>query len=124
MTQKPLSSLVLLKEMIHLSVCFYDNSEIIYEPKIKIDRVYCLDFSNFSEDTWDTLADIYSKLPKQIINNHVQGWFGEEGESEYYLYASVEPSGLQIVGVLSSDDWFAWEAIFNEEVKDLPSFEC
>ncbi|WP_379320273.1 hypothetical protein [Paenibacillus puldeungensis] len=110
--------------MIGLSVCFYDNSEIINEPKIRIDRVYCLDFSNFSEETWDKLAVIYSKLPMQIINNNVQAWFGEEGKSEYYLYASVEPSGLQIVGVLSSDDWFTWEAIFNEEIKDLPSFEC
>ncbi len=107
-----------------MSVCFYDNCEIKTESKIKIDRVYCLDFNDFHKDTWDKLADIYSKLPKQIINNSVPSWFGEEGKSENYLYASVEPSGLQVVGVLNSEDWFVWEAIFNDMIKDLPSFEC
>lgn len=107
-----------------MSVCYYDNCEIIIGSKIRIDRVYCLDFSKFSGDTWEDLAVIYTKLPKQIKSNTVSGWFGEEEKSVNYLYASVEPSGLQIVGVLSSDDWFSWEAVFNEKIRDLPFFEC
>lgn len=107
-------------------ICFYDNSEIKDEPTINIDRVYCLDFDKFTNDSWDRLAEIYSLLPSQIIMNHIGQpcWFGEEGKTDFFLWASVEPSGLQIAGTLRSGDWNEWEGKFNKYIAVLPFFEC
>lgn len=107
-------------------ICFYDNSEIMEEPIVQIDRVYCLDFNQFTNDSWDRLAAIYSLLPSQICINKIGQpcWFGEEGKTDYFLWASVELSGLQIAGILKSSDWNEWECRFNELVSVFPFFEC
>ncbi|MCY9580708.1 hypothetical protein [Paenibacillus alvei] len=109
-----------------MNICFYDNSELKDEPIVHIDRVYCLDFSQFTNDSWDRLAEIYSLLPSQICIHHIGQpcWFGEEGKTDYFLWASVEPSGLQIAGILKSSDWNEWECKFNELVAVFPLFEC
>ena len=38
-------------------------------------------------------------------------WSGVEGEANSYLWASVEPFGLQISGKLKENDWIQWERI-------------
>ncbi|ERI91038.1 hypothetical protein HMPREF1982_03403 [Clostridiales bacterium oral taxon 876 str. F0540] len=107
-----------------MKISYYDNNEIEYNEfgVLNIDRVYCLDFNNFSNDDWSVLADIYRKLPNQIIldNMEQQMWFGTEGGSEFYLWSSVEPSGLQIVGHLREHDWKHWEKLFHEKIERFP----
>ncbi|UUZ90012.1 hypothetical protein LJK87_28835 [Paenibacillus sp. P25] len=94
---------------------------------ISIDRVYCLDFHVFSESIWEQLGQVYLALPHPIMKeNQCPAWFGEEGASSHYLFASVEPSGLQIVGEPPREQWAAWEDRFHAELAkySFPFFEC
>ncbi|MED4533263.1 hypothetical protein ABET51_00050 [Metabacillus fastidiosus] len=112
-----------------MNICFYDNNEI--QPNemnsVFIDRVYCLDFHKFTELTWGHLGQVYLSLPNCISKeNQLPMWFGEEEISPVYLYASVEPSGLQIIGELTLEQWKSWEHIFHEKLSDspFPFFPC
>jgi hypothetical protein len=110
-----------------LKIVFYDNQEVEHNDSgvLDIDRVYCLDFNNFTKDDWSVLGGIYSKLPNQIIENNIgqQMWFGIEDSSEFYLWASAEPSGLQVVGDLREHDWKQWEKLFHDRIEHFPFFE-
>ncbi|MCI1693641.1 hypothetical protein [Aneurinibacillus aneurinilyticus] len=112
-----------------MSISFYDNSEIKPDEqgKVTIDRVYCLNFNEFNNMNWERLGQVYKTLPHFIAKeNKCPMWFGEEEVSSNYLYASVEPSGLQIVGELTLQQWKEWEDIFRTQLSEFlfPSFEC
>ncbi|WP_201004126.1 hypothetical protein [Paenibacillus glycanilyticus] len=112
-----------------MDICFYDNAELLVKEKgiVSVDRVYCLDFNEFVAATWEQLKQIYLLLPQYLVNSHqCPMWFGEEGISSIYLYASVEPSGLQIVGELTFEKWELWEKTFHAQLArySFPSFEC
>lgn len=108
-----------------MSPCFYDNIEISDESIVSIDRVYGLDFGQFDDEMWGRLSEIYSMLPAQIkVDGAAQpAWFGEEDKHHEYLWASVEPSGLQVVGRLNSADWYEWEKTFHAGIIDFPFFD-
>ncbi len=103
---------------------YYDNSNI--EPDenniVFIDRIYGLEFNQFNESLWNKLMKVYASLP-----NHIEAsmpcWYGIEGKDEIYLWASVEPSGLQVSGVLHYSDWEKWESKFNSALSTFPLFE-
>ncbi|MBE1442637.1 hypothetical protein [Paenibacillus sp. OAS669] len=112
-----------------MDICFYDNKELAANEKgiISIDRMYCLNFNEFIEATWEQLQQVYLVLPQCLVKPHqCPMWFGEEGISPNYLYASVEPSGLQIVGELPIEQWELWEKAFHTQLSrfSFPSFEC
>ncbi|MFL0267943.1 hypothetical protein [Candidatus Clostridium radicumherbarum] len=111
-----------------MKISYYDNNEIEHNEfgTINIDRVYCLDFNKFSNNEWTALADIYRKLPNQVVEGNIeqQMWFGTEGVSEFYLWSSVEPSGLQVVGHLKERDWKHWEKLFHESIGQFPFFNA
>ncbi|MCZ8520777.1 MULTISPECIES: hypothetical protein [Paenibacillus] len=118
-----------LKRGTLMNICFYDNIELAVNEQsvVLIDRVYCLNFNEFIEDTWEQLKQVYLVLPQYLAESHpCSMWFGEEGVSTYHLYASVEPSGLQIVGELSMEQWELWESAFHAQLSrySFPSFEC
>ena len=50
-------------------------------------------------------------------------WFGADAEDIPHLFASVEPSGLQVCGVLPASDWLEWVSRFEPAIAALPSFE-
>jgi hypothetical protein len=103
---------------------FYDDADFDSGPIREIERIYCFRFDSFSESNWETLGLIYDKLPSQQIPSSVPYWFGTEATGNY-LWASVEPHGLQIAGTLREEDWLAWEAVFNAQVQasSLPRYE-
>jgi len=112
-----------------MDICFYDNREIQLNEKgnVLLDRIYCLDFHAFNEVTWERLGHAYAALPHYILKeNQCPTWFGEEGISSNYLYASVEPSGLQIVGELTPEQWDTWQHKFHDQLGKytFPFFEC
>ncbi|GKX31380.1 hypothetical protein SH1V18_38600 [Vallitalea longa] len=98
---------------------YYNNSYEIINDMVSIDRVYCLDLNNFRDNNWDTLGEIYKSLPSYIIHQGLPYWFGID-ENNIYLWASCEPSGLQIAGYLPLKDFFSWENIFNKAILNLP----
>lgn len=73
---------------------FYDNAfrSVNKSDFVSVDRIYCLKLDLWEKDDWDTLAQIYEQLPEYLGDGC---WFGQE-TSEQYLWASVEPTGLQI----------------------------
>ena len=91
----------------------YDNEYEISGSEnefVKVDRVYSFNFSKFNKENWSDLSSLYKLLPKYIENEElgIPYWFGSDEEQPPYLWASVEPSGLQVHGVLSAEDLEIW----------------
>ena len=103
---------------------FYDDADFDSGSIREIERIYCFLFDSFSESDWNILGAIYSKLPNPQPSNMVPYWFGTE-ETGNYLWASVEPPGLQVAGKLRAADWLTWESSFYEQVQNssLPQYE-
>ena len=108
-----------------MTLPFYDNHS---EPDperpgfVRVERVYCLDWHRFGEPQWRALADVYSRLPGWLQADPFGRWFGDENNPPY-VWASVEPSGLQVWAVLPEADWRAWDEQFRAEAGHLPSFD-
>jgi len=103
---------------------FYDDADFDNSSIRKVERIYCFLFDSFSESDWNTLDAIYDTLPQPQPSNTVPYWFGTE-ETGNYLWASVEPPGLQVAGTVQAADWLAWETSFYEQVQNssLPRYE-
>jgi hypothetical protein len=87
---------------------------------IEVERVYGLDWDRFSEDDWRDLERIYEGLPGAVRGRDGPMWFGDDEDVPPYLWASVEPTGLQVHGVLPEADWRAWDERFRREAEWLP----
>lgn len=107
---------------------YYENRLDLsdFHPEmVEVDWIYCLRFDLFTSKDWDTLNQIYASLPSPQGENGVVSWFGTEEEHPPYLFPSVEPSGLQIVGSIALEDWINWDTEFRKKVEasSLPTFE-
>ena len=89
-------------------------------PLQAINRTYTIDATQMTDTQWTALDQVYRSLPGFAgypPPDHCPVWFGPVPEDEQttgipYLWASVEPSGLQVAGSLSAAVWAAWEAQF------------
>jgi hypothetical protein len=107
-----------------MAVACYDNQAPLGDPgTADVDRVYCLDWRRFGDREWSELDRIYRGLPGWVGYRDVPFWFGADAEEVPHLFASVEPSGLQVCGVLPASDWLAWVSRFEAAIATLPSFE-
>lgn len=50
----------------------------------------------------------------------VPWWFGDDEDVPPFLWASVEPTGLQVCGILPEAEWWTWDERFREAAGDLP----
>jgi hypothetical protein len=97
------------------AVPFYDNLVAISEEDpsmVEIERVYCVDFDAFADADWSRLVDIYRSLPGHYRMAQTPMWFGDDEERLPFLWASVEPPGLQVYGVLPPTAWVEWDRAF------------
>lgn len=78
---------------------------------LEVDRVYRFDWDAFSEADREALERAYRELPGWIGYGDGARWFALVDEPPY-LCASVEPPGLQVVGVIPTRLWAAWDAAF------------
>jgi hypothetical protein len=105
---------------------FYDNNtdQIAATGALQpVERVYAIRFSQFRDAEWKRLAQIYSTLPGWADRGKdVPYWFGLE-ESPPFLWASVEPSGLLVHGMLSPEAWEHWDSAFRQHLHEFPTFE-
>ena len=105
---------------------FYDNNTDHIAPvgdMRPVERVYAIRFSQFTKEHWDQLSEIYPTLPEWSgYGNDATYWFGPE-ESPPFLWASVEPSGLLVHGMLSPEDWERWDNAFRLHLHKFPTFE-
>ena len=107
---------------------FYDNLTNTTPPAgmIAVERVYCLDFNNFGDAEWQRLTAICNELPerKPDSSDGCPWWFGSEHTSPPFLFASVEPSGWLVSGVLPADAWQAWDTQLQLATTKFPRFAC
>ncbi|MEV0052169.1 hypothetical protein AB0H34_16870 [Saccharopolyspora shandongensis] len=88
-------------------------------------RIYCLAWPRFTDSDWANLARIYQVLPGwQADSPDVARWFSTTEDGDAHLWASVEPSGLQVGGVLPAETWREWDIRFRQAVAAarLPRF--
>jgi len=111
-------------------VFYYDNPFEIDENEhdfLGFERFYCFHWDRFNEDDWNRLAAVYERLPGwQGYGTSGTGegcpyWFGTNEDDGPCLWGSVESPGLQIHGVLTPENWAAWNAMFQEQTADLPA---
>ena len=69
-----------------------------------------LDWDRFAEADWAALDGAYGALPG--ATSHPQRWFGLDEGSPPCLWASVEPPGLHVFGVVEPAAWAAWDEAF------------
>jgi hypothetical protein len=106
------------------SLWYENNTSPALNGYVNVDRVYCLSFSEFTERNWSQLSAIYTSLPGWA-GSGTEGlphWFGLS-ETPPYIYASVELSGLHIVGSIPQDDLQLWHHTFLESFTNLPVFK-
>ena len=107
-----------------MTVPFYDNLEPTpidgLTCLVEVERVYGLDWDRFGGDDWRGLARVYEGLPGAARFRDVPWWFGDDEDVPPHLSASVEPTGLQVCGVLPEADWWAWDEQFRTEAVGLP----
>ncbi|WFD08680.1 hypothetical protein [Tepidibacter hydrothermalis] len=75
------------------------------------------------DEIWNEISNLYSQMPGWI--NYIDGipyWFGTE-ETEKFICASVEPSGLQFYAKMLNEEWESWFNLFKEKATDLLGFE-
>jgi hypothetical protein len=99
----------------------YLNAPVGY---VAVERVYALRFSEFNESDWKRLQETYEGLPGWAgTGSHgCSCWFSSE-EVAPYLVASVEPSGLQVSGVLRPQEWYSWHEALSAKLSQFPVFE-
>ena len=107
-----------------MTVPFYDNLEATpldgLSCLVEVERVYGLDWEHFGERQWRDLARIYEGLPGVVRSWDGPMWFGDDEDVPPFLGASVEPTGLQVRGVLPEADWCSWDERFRTEAAGLP----
>ncbi len=103
---------------------------------IEIERTYCFEWTEFGEKERRILKSIYKKLPGNVkfcrhirdIDKYVESdneeglpyWYGIDEDNPPFIWASQETPGLQVYGVISKEDWEAWDIMFRELIKVLP----
>lgn len=101
---------------------FYDNWVEEDDHKIiDVERIYCFDWDLCSDSHMKKLDRIYTELPEYY--GYAVGcpyWFGDDDNRIPHVWASVEPPGLQVAGVLARKDWEAWHQAFWEKIQDFP----
>jgi hypothetical protein len=107
-----------------MAIPFYDNLEATpidgLSCLVEVERVYGLDWERFVERHWQDLARIYERLPGEVRFRVVPWWFGDDEDLPPFLWASVEPTGLQVRGILPEADWISWDERFRTEAAGLP----
>jgi hypothetical protein len=68
---------------------------------------------DLTDDQWDVVAEVYRSMDGWIEpseGDYSPQWYGPE-ESERWIWASIEPSGLLLVGNLPVSHWIGWISV-------------
>mgnify|MGYP001087046791 CR=1 FL=1 len=107
-----------------MPVPYYDNLEATpidsLSYLVEVERIYGLDWDRFDEAHWRELTRSYEGLPGAVRLKDVPWWFGDDDDVPPFLWASVEPPGLQVYGILPEADWRAWDERFRYVAAGLP----
>lgn len=62
---------------------------------------------DLSEQEWLKVSAVYESLDGWLGDRDGPAWYGQEGDARY-IWASVEPSGIQFCGEVETPIWIAW----------------
>ena len=105
------------------NVVSYDNlpaTPTIEHPEmVEFERIYCIDESSFDGWEWNAIGNIYRGLPGALRfdAHNCPMWFGIKEDTPPFLWASAEPPGIQVAGVLPLADWLAWDNAFSQALE-------
>lgn len=86
----------------------------------QVEQICPLDFDAFDRPCWAKLDAIYPSLPGWLGASGLPRWFGDNEDIGPCLWASVEPPGLHIGGILELVRFEDWLAALHAETADLP----
>jgi len=88
---------------------------------VEVEWVYCLDYTHFGPPELALLHALYAALPGwRGWHDQQPYWFGADEAEVPHLWASLEPPGVQVAGVLRQSDWEAWDSAFQTQAHILP----
>ena len=71
------------------------------------------------DEVWDKISDVYKSMPYWAGNNKEIKWIGKGID----LWASVEPNGIQIAGVMPEDIWNEWYSSLKSKLTEALGYE-
>lgn len=90
-----------------------DATSLADDPTmVEVEKVYCVDLRRFTETDRASLDTIYRALPGGCREHHTPMWFGGDQDRPPFLWASPEPPGVQVYGIVSPEAWREWDAAF------------
>lgn len=101
-----------------------DHAKKIAGKMNRVSRTYAISYE-LPDFEWRKLRDVYARLPGYcgFDDSGCPIWYSHEEGKGPYLWASVEPSGLLVAGVLDSETWRQWDAAFRNESSRVLGFE-
>lgn len=84
-----------------------------------VEEMYRLDWDRFTDRNYESLLRIYAALPGWLAGMELPRWFSLD-EQQAHLWASVEPPGLQVGGLLEPSRFEMWHAEFLARTAELP----
>lgn len=71
------------------------------------------------DQVWDKIGKVYESMPYWAGADNGPCWKGENVD----LWASVEPSGVQIAGVMPDDVWENWYSDLKKKLTEALGYE-
>ncbi|GKX66432.1 hypothetical protein [Inconstantimicrobium mannanitabidum] len=71
------------------------------------------------EEIWNKLNDVYQSMPYWAGNDNEVKWIGKDVD----LWASVEPSGIQISGIMPDCIWNEWYSSLKHKLTESLGYE-
>lgn len=68
---------------------------------------------------WDKINAVYKSMPYWEGKDPYPHWIGPDIE----IWASVEPSGIQITGSMLDDIWESWYSLLKEQLSNALGYE-
>lgn len=71
------------------------------------------------KEAWEKIGIVYSSMPYWMGTKNGPRW----REEDIDLWASAEPSGIQIAGKMPDDIWDKWYALLKERLTESLGYE-
>lgn len=71
------------------------------------------------EEVWNKISEVYKSMPYWAGNEKEVKWIGKEID----LWASVEPSGIQIAGTMPDHIWNEWYRSLKHKLTEALGYE-
>ena len=71
------------------------------------------------DEIWEKIGEVYESMPYWAGYGPCPQWLGKNID----LWASVEPSGIQIAGTMPEDIWEKWYGDLKEKLTEVLGYE-